>query len=170
MDVADYQPEYPFAIRVSRIQINRMTRELILSPAVWEIWATMDPSINSDSIVKLALGPKKANDLKFSDWESLLAEIIVGNAFGVDRMGYLLRDSLHTGVAYGRFDHFILTLFEVTTQQVCQGPDVGGQVVRCLGHLCFPFLRYIGLTVLYPRSDRSRTFKKVNEDHVITKG
>ena len=85
-----------------------MTRELILSPAMREIWATMDPSISPDSIVKLALGPKKANDLKFSDWESLLAEIIVGNAFGVDRMDYLLRDSLHTGVAYGRFDHFRL--------------------------------------------------------------
>lgn len=37
-----------------------------------------------------------------------MAEIIVGDAFGVDRMDYLLRDSLHTGVAYGKFDHFRL--------------------------------------------------------------
>lgn len=46
--------------------------------------------------------------LPFSDLEAILSEIIVGNAFGVDRMDYLLRDSLHAGVAYGRFDHFRL--------------------------------------------------------------
>ena len=87
---------------------ERMTRELILSPAMKDIWSSMDPKPDPMDIVKLALGAKKAPDLEFSDWESLLAEIIVGNAFGVDRMDYLLRDSLHTGVAYGRFDHFRL--------------------------------------------------------------
>jgi HD superfamily phosphohydrolase len=40
--------------------------------------------------------------------EAILAEIIVGDAFGVDRMDYLLRDSYHAGVAYGRFDHYRL--------------------------------------------------------------
>jgi len=38
----------------------------------------------------------------------VLSEIIVGDAFGVDRMDYLLRDSHHAGVTYGRFDHFRL--------------------------------------------------------------
>jgi HD superfamily phosphohydrolase len=38
----------------------------------------------------------------------VLSEIISGEAFGVDRMDYLLRDSLHLGVAYGRFDHYRL--------------------------------------------------------------
>ncbi len=37
-----------------------------------------------------------------------MSEIIVGDAFGVDRMDYLLRDSHHAGVAYGKFDHFRL--------------------------------------------------------------
>ena len=45
---------------------------------------------------------------RFSDWEALLSEIIIGDAFGVDRMDYLLRDSHHTGVAYGKFDHYRL--------------------------------------------------------------
>src|SRR5438105_4684148 len=34
--------------------------------------------------------------------------MIVGDAFGADRMDYLLRDSYHAGVAYGRFDHYRL--------------------------------------------------------------
>ena len=59
-------------------------------------------------MVKLAVGPKKAPDLEFSDWEAILSEIIVGDAFGVDRMDCLLRDSHHTGVAYGKFDHYRL--------------------------------------------------------------
>ncbi len=40
-----------------------------------------------------------------SPWKTLLNEIITGNTFGADRIDYLLRDSWHTGVAYGRFDH-----------------------------------------------------------------
>lgn len=39
---------------------------------------------------------------------AILSEIITGDAFGADRMDYLLRDSLHVGVSYGRFDHFRL--------------------------------------------------------------
>jgi uncharacterized protein len=63
--------------------------------------------------MKLAVGPKHAKELdgkevKFSDWAAILSEIIVGDAFGVDRMDYLLRDSHHAGVAYGRFDHYRL--------------------------------------------------------------
>jgi len=87
---------------------EEMTRALILNPSMRVIWSDMRPKPEPEDIVKLALGPKKASDLKFNDWEFLLSEIIVGDAFGVDRMDYLLRDSLHTGVAYGRFDHFRL--------------------------------------------------------------
>jgi uncharacterized protein len=102
---------------------ERMTRELILSPAMKEIWSSLDPKPDPEDIVKLALGPKKAKDLKFTDWESLLAEIIVGDAFGVDRMDYLLRDSLHTGVAYGRFDHFRL----IDTMRILPPPAHGNE-------------------------------------------
>jgi HD superfamily phosphohydrolase len=105
---------------------ERMTRELILSPEMREIWSHMDPKPEPEDIVKLALGPKKASDLEFSDWETLLAEIIVGNAFGVDRMDYLLRDSLHTGVAYGRFDHFRL----IDTLRILPPPAHGDERER----------------------------------------
>lgn len=46
--------------------------------------------------------------------EALLASLISG-ALGVDRMDYLVRDSHHTGVAYGRFDHLrLLNTLRVT--------------------------------------------------------
>ena len=56
----------------------------------------------------MAVGPKKLKSITFTDWEAILSEIITGDAFGVDRIDYLLRDSHHVGVAYGKFDHFRL--------------------------------------------------------------
>jgi uncharacterized protein len=105
---------------------EQMTRSLILSPEMNTIWTGMRPKPEPEDIVKLALGAKKAPDLEFSDWESLLAEIIVGTAFGVDRMDYLLRDSLHTGVAYGRFDHFRL----IDTLRILPPPAQGDEGER----------------------------------------
>jgi HD superfamily phosphohydrolase len=87
---------------------ERITRELICSDYMAQIWNRMTPPLRCSDIVKLALGPKKANDLQFTDWEAILSKIIVGDAFGVDRMDYLLRDSHHVGVAYGHFDHYRL--------------------------------------------------------------
>jgi HD superfamily phosphohydrolase len=60
--------------------------------------------------------------------------VIVGDAFGVDRMDYLLRDSYHAGVAYGRFDHHRLvdTLrilpkeHEEQSQEPALGVEEGG--------------------------------------------
>jgi HD superfamily phosphohydrolase len=87
---------------------ERLTREIILSPDMAKIWDRMTPPLRALDVVKLAVGPRKAKDLVFSTWETILSEIIVGDAFGVDRMDYLLRDSYHVGVPYGRFDHFRL--------------------------------------------------------------
>lgn len=78
------------------------------------------------------MGPKKAKDLRFSDWEAILSEIIVGDAFGVDRMDYLLRDSHHLGVAYGKFDHYRL----IDTLQILPTPmadDANGLGEPALG-------------------------------------
>ncbi|MGH2596025.1 MAG: HD domain-containing protein [Actinomycetota bacterium] len=84
---------------------EQMTRELILGEELQEVWKELRPPLDPVDVVKLAIGQKKAKDLEFSTWESVLSEVIVGDAFGVDRMDYLLRDSLHMGVSYGRFDH-----------------------------------------------------------------
>jgi HD superfamily phosphohydrolase len=84
---------------------ERLTREIILSGEMRSIWAEMTPRLTPEDVVKLAVGPRKASDLKPTIWETILSEIIVGDAFGVDRIDYLLRDSHHAGVSYGRFDH-----------------------------------------------------------------
>ena len=59
-------------------------------------------------IAKIAVGPKEYKNIPFTTWEALLSEVIVGNSFGVDRIDYLLRDSHHVGVAYGKFDYYRL--------------------------------------------------------------
>ena len=69
----------------------------------------------------------------FSDWEVILSEILTGDSFGVDRIDYLLRDSYHAGVAYGKFDHFrlidtlrILPKEYAETEEPSLGVEFGG--------------------------------------------
>jgi uncharacterized protein len=82
---------------------------IVHSPRMVEIFDGITPPVRPDDVGKLAVGPRKAEKLAlavdFDPWEAILAEVIVGDAFGADRMDYLLRDSLHAGVQYGRFDH-----------------------------------------------------------------
>jgi uncharacterized protein len=85
---------------------ERLTLELIRGDEMEQIWCAL--KVNSEHVAKLAVGPKHYKDSRFDDWEAILSEIIVGDAFGVDRMDYLLRDSHHIGVAYGRFDQYRL--------------------------------------------------------------
>ncbi len=87
---------------------ERLTRILIESEIMRPIWKSMRPPLEPEHIVKLSLGARKAPDLSFTKWERILSEIIVGDSFGVDRIDYLLRDSHHTGVGYGKFDHYRL--------------------------------------------------------------
>jgi HD superfamily phosphohydrolase len=65
---------------------ERLTREIILSEEMGRIWERMTPPLRALDVVKLAVGPRKAKDITFSIWETILSEIIVGDAFGVDRM------------------------------------------------------------------------------------
>ena len=89
---------------------ERITGEIIKSEELEEIWRKVTPPLRSEEIIKVALGPEDAVKLglELDDWETILSEIITGDTFGVDRMDYLLRDSLHAGVAYGKFDHYRL--------------------------------------------------------------
>lgn len=100
---------------------ERITREIITSEEMTSIWNRIIPPLRQDHILKLAVGPKKAMGVEFSSWEAILSEIIVGDAFGVDRMDYLLRDSYHTGVAYGKFDHYRL----IDTLRILPTPHSG---------------------------------------------
>ena len=88
-------------------------------------------------MAKIAIGPKKLSEFKpettFTIWESLLSEIIVGDAFGVDRIDYLLRDAYHAGVVYGRFDHHrllqtlrILPRSDEGSKEPWLGIEIGG--------------------------------------------
>ena len=88
---------------------ERITMKVILSEEMSDIWKKID--MQPEHVAKLAIGPKKSKDymnVELDEWESILSEIITGDVFGADRMDYLLRDSYHTGVAYGKFDHYRL--------------------------------------------------------------
>lgn len=106
---------------------ERLTVEIIRSDEMEDIWKEMTPPLRTEDIVKLAVGIEqkdKCGLAEFTPWETVLSEIIVGDAFGVDRMDYLLRDSHHAGVAYGRFDHYRL----IDTLRILTPPplDEGG--------------------------------------------
>ena len=98
-----------------------LTRDLILCSEMQAIWSELIPPLNAEHIAKIAIGPEKAKGMSFTDWEVLLSEIIIGDSFGADRMDYLLRDSYHAGVAYGRFDHYRL----IDTLRILPPPPVG---------------------------------------------
>ncbi len=88
---------------------ERMTMEIILGEELKDIWKEID--LQPERVAKLAIGAKKSKDymsVELNEWESILSEIITGDVFGADRIDYLLRDSYHTGVAYGKFDHYRL--------------------------------------------------------------
>ena len=85
---------------------EKLTIELIENSELTKILEGL--RLTPKLIAKIAVGPKEYKTETFNIWETLLSEIIVGNSFGVDRIDYLLRDSHHVGVAYGKFDHYRL--------------------------------------------------------------
>ena len=110
---------------------ERIGVELINSEKMKEVWGYQKPPLEPQDIAKLAVGPEKMPEEEFSDWETLLSEIIVGDTFGADRMDYLLRDSYHAGVVYGKFDHHRLIdnlriLREPEGDHFTLGVDEGG--------------------------------------------
>lgn len=82
-----------------------MTKAIIESDFIKPLWDVM--KIDAVDISKIAVGPKKSGE-NFSTWEAILSEIITGDAFGMDRVDYLLRDSYYAGVMYGNVDYFRL--------------------------------------------------------------
>ena len=107
-----------------------MTMEIILGEEMASIWKEID--VQPEHVAKLAIGPKKSKaylKVELNEWESILSEIITGDVFGADRMDYLLRDSYHAGVAYGKFDHYRL----IDTMRILPKQDAGGSQEPVLG-------------------------------------
>lgn len=138
-----------------------LSRLLIESPDMKEIWASLTPPLSPEHIVKLALGVKDARDLTFTKWERILSEIIVGDSFGVDRIDYLLRDSYHTGVAYGRFDHYrlidelrILPSFEQSSEPalgINEGGIYSAESMALARYFMFSQVYYHPIRLIYDR-------------------
>ena len=109
------------------ISHESLTTKVIQNDAMSEIWDSMTPPLNPKHIAKIAVGRKHMEDEEFSDWEILLSEVIGSDALGADRMDYLLRDSHHAGVAYGRFDHYRLvdSMRVLPSGQLSDEPTLG---------------------------------------------
>jgi uncharacterized protein len=132
---------------------ERLTDDLIRGDEMSSAWKAL--KIDPDDVAKLALGPKKFGPKKhrqasFSPWEAILSEIIVGDAFGVDRMDYLLRDSFHAGVAYGRFDHFrLIDTLRILPHEQSGEPTLGVEAGGLHSAEALLLARYFMYTQLY---------------------
>lgn len=129
---------------------ERFTCEMIVDKDMAHLWD--DLHVKAEHVAKLAVGPKDLPGTSFTDWETILAEVITGDAFGVDRMDYLLRDSLHTGVAYGRFDHHRLidTLCILPVKQDGSvEPKLGVEIGGIHGAEALLLARYFMFTQIY---------------------
>jgi HD superfamily phosphohydrolase len=87
---------------------ERLTAEIIRNSVIKDILEAQTPVIRVEDVVDLAWQVSKRAKQEPGNlpdvWRTLLGEIITGDAFGVDRVDYLLRDALHAGVTYGHFD------------------------------------------------------------------
>lgn len=89
-----------------------------------------EPPVRSEDVARIAVG-KVEGQRELEPHEKLLNSIITGDAFGVDRIDYLLRDAHHCGVAYGRFDHYrlidtLMILIDKKTGEPALGVEYGG--------------------------------------------
>lgn len=83
---------------------ERITAELIRKSELKNILEGPSPAIKVEDVVDLAWDFRKRKSANLTPWKTLLNEILTGNTFGADRIDYLLRDSYHIGVPYGRID------------------------------------------------------------------
>ncbi len=83
---------------------ERMTVEIVVGPLEHEVLRHIDVPPSAHKISRIAAGPELFPEEPFNETELLLTDMVTGTVFGADRIDYLLRDSLHAGVAYGQFD------------------------------------------------------------------
>jgi HD superfamily phosphohydrolase len=113
---------------------ERLTAEIIRHSEIGQILRDARPIIDPEDVVDLAWDIRKRakveEKVELPPWKTLLNEIITGNTFGADRIDYLLRDSWHVGVAYGRFDpHRLIgglrAVLDPNNEEVALGLDWG---------------------------------------------
>jgi HD superfamily phosphohydrolase len=113
---------------------ERLTAEMIRQSEIADILQDVRPQIVPDDVVDLAWDVKKRSKVdpnySLTPWRTLLNEIITGNTFGADRIDYLLRDSWHSGVGYGRFDPDRLidglrVVIDPNNDEIALGLDIG---------------------------------------------
>ena len=81
-----------------------LSKHLITSGSLQNILQRID-RFTPEKVARFATSPALYPEgPSFEQFEIILNQILTGKAFGADRMDYLLRDSHHAGVAYGRFD------------------------------------------------------------------
>lgn len=78
------------------IDHEEMTRRLLRTPEIEKLFAHHGDGIDVEAVIRVL---EKSGD----DLEHLLSEI-VSSQLDVDKMDYLLRDSLYCGVRYGNYD------------------------------------------------------------------
>ena len=114
---------------------ERLTAEIIRHSEIAVLLNSARPPIDPEDVIDVAYSVrdrlKHEPEFKLSPWKTLLNEIITGNTFGADRIDYLLRDSWHTGVAYGRFDPDRLIdglrlVIDPESDEITLGLDYGG--------------------------------------------
>jgi HD superfamily phosphohydrolase len=108
--------------------------------------------LNADDVAKVAVGPSKwpGGASEFTPWLKLMTDIVTGDAFGVDRIDYLLRDSLHAGVAYGRFDHYrLIDTLRILPSPVDDRPVIGIEIGGIHAAEALQQARYFMFSQLY---------------------
>jgi uncharacterized protein len=88
-----------------QISHEQITRNVILSQEMDAFWQRLDPPLKGQDIADVATRNLADPDSTRQLVKDILNSIVAGNVFGADRIDYLLRDSYHAGVSYGRFDY-----------------------------------------------------------------
>ncbi len=88
---------------------ERLTAAMIRESEIADRLGDQVPPVKVEDVVDVAWDIRKRTKLEDPSWtlepmKMILNELLCGNTFGADRIDYLLRDSWHAGVAYGRFD------------------------------------------------------------------
>jgi HD superfamily phosphohydrolase len=108
------------------IDHEEMTRRMIASPEIARIFVRFGDGITPEDVLRLLTGEPEGGE----PTERLLSQIVSGE-LDVDKMDYLLRDSLFCGVRYGNFDldrllETLLPIADPKTGSLGVGLEEGG--------------------------------------------